>query len=172
MVHLKGLSKLTSLNLNATRVGDRGLAQLDAVDRPPADHLLDDKNVTDDGIGHLKQMKQLNQVEADRHRRSIPSKSVEDLRTALKGNDPDVTWVQPYLADRKAAEWVLSIGGSVSIASGNGSMSVTAVKNLPQDIGPVISGFLGGNQQVTDTALEIDSKTCPNSGTWSCKKRR
>ena len=55
--------------------------------------------------------------------------------------------------DRKAAEWVLSIGGKVTIVSANKTLQVAAVKELPAGAWSIALISLSNNRQVTDASL-------------------
>ena len=57
-------------------------------------------------------------------------------------------------AERRAAEWVLSIGGKVKIRVVQKEREVAAAKDLPADLFQVVAVDLVSNQQVTDAALE------------------
>ena len=56
--------------------------------------------------------------------------------------------------DRKAAEWVLSIGGKISIDADGKKTEIAAVKDLPAGAWQLVYIDLTGNKQVTDAGLE------------------
>jgi serine/threonine protein kinase len=56
--------------------------------------------------------------------------------------------------DRKAAEWILSIGGGFWAGTEQGQVYVDKAEKLPRERFPVLSVFLFDNQQLTDEGLK------------------
>jgi len=69
--------------------------------------------------------------------------------------DADVPAAKPADdADRKAAEWVLSIGGAVTIAVGDKNQDIQAAKDLPAQPVRLVAVALTFLQQVSDAGLK------------------
>ena len=56
--------------------------------------------------------------------------------------------------DRKAAEWILSIGGGIWAGTEQGQVYVDKAEKLPREKFPVLSVFLFDNKQLTDDGLK------------------
>ncbi len=63
--------------------------------------------------------------------------------------------------DRRAAEWVLSIGGSIRVGVGDQGRDITALADLPNDSIRLTRVDLNNNQKVTDAGL-AHFKDCKN----------
>ena len=60
-----------------------------------------------------------------------------------------------FAADRKAAEYVLSIGGRVTVAEGGGERWCTRIADLPNQRFEMVNVTLQANPQVTETGLQV-----------------
>ncbi len=166
LVHLKELGQLRDLRLYATKVTDAGLVDLNEMTQ--LTHLyLSDTAVTDGGMEHLKDLKQL--VYLDLFQTKVTAEGVKKLSTALPGCK--IRWdggvIEPTIAanpDRRAAEWVLSIGGTISIKENGRERQVGAVGDLPQEAFELTVVGLGETPKVSDVGLAV-FKDCKNL-TW------
>ncbi|MCE9566820.1 MAG: protein kinase [Planctomycetes bacterium] len=129
MEHLKDFQALTWLGLNGTKVTNAGLAHLKEI-KSLTYLTLAGTMVLDAGMEHLKELKGL--TELDVRITKVTPKGVEQLHAAVPGckilHDGGTIEAAPD-PDRKAAEYVLSVGGSVKV---NG-MEVKAPADLPKD---------------------------------------
>ncbi len=145
LAHLKELDKLTTLFLGATPITDKGLVHLK--DIPQLSFLaLDSANVTDEGLihlkntriqiltlvntkitdaglTHLKDCKELKQLDVTKTK--VTEKGAKELGNALPQCKIsfDGGMIEPKVAtspDRKAAEFVIKLGGSVKTALDGG----------------------------------------------------
>jgi Leucine-rich repeat (LRR) protein len=129
LIQIKAYKSLTELNLYATQVGNAGLAHLTGLEKLTSLVLVKTK---------------------------VTAKGVEGLAKALP--KCKIEWdggvIEPMAgldSDRRAAEYVLSIGGTVRI---NGAeREIGAVAELPQGPFRLTSVNLRGNKQVTDASL-------------------
>ena len=55
--------------------------------------------------------------------------------------------------DRRAAEWVLSVGGWVKVQTAGGVLDITNAKDLPSSAFQLLEAFFEANSQVTDAAM-------------------
>lgn len=69
-------------------------------------------------------------------------------------DDAKRTRLSPANADRRAAEWVLSIGGTVWVAVGEAGRLVATAPDLPREPFQLLAITLLGNAKVTDAGLE------------------
>jgi hypothetical protein len=80
MVHLKGVTGLKELNLNATRITDSGLANLEDLTKL-SDLNLSHTIVTNAGMAHLKKLTKL--AKLDLNQTHVTDAGVKDLQQAL-----------------------------------------------------------------------------------------
>jgi serine/threonine protein kinase len=180
LAHLKGCTALVGLNLVNTRIKEEGLADFlkdktklgevwlsgmqvgDAV-------LVNFKNckqlglldlggtqVSDTGLAYLKDCQNLRTLNIAKTK--VTAKGVTELAKSLP--QCQITWdgdtIEPTVnleADRKAAEWVLSIGGVVRV---NGELypDLRDAKDLPK--GPFrLTGVLLEDKHIKDSDLTI-----------------
>ena len=154
--HLKGLKALTVLNLNHSGVTDRGLANLAGMTKltrlylcgaslnaPALAHLknmnelqwleLIDQPVGDMGLEHLAGLPALKHLNL-RGKTNVTAAGVAKLAKALPWCR--IIWneggVGPTAADAVAAEWVLSVGGRVTVKEvARGEREVSNAGGLP-----------------------------------------
>jgi serine/threonine protein kinase len=161
MAHLKELKSLTGLYLPNTPVTDVGLAHLKE-HKFLRDLRLDGTKMTDAGLEHLKGLKSL--VFLSVRQTKVTAKGVADLAAALPGCriEHDGGVIEPKVVadvDRKAAEWVLSVGGGVGV---NGEdREIKAAAELPKGPFSLTGVKLEGNKAVTDASL-AQLKDCKN----------
>jgi Leucine-rich repeat (LRR) protein len=151
LAHLKDCENLTVLDLRYTRVSDAGLA-----------HLKDCKNLTilvltstqvsDAGLKHLHALTQLQKLELAGMK--VTAEGVAALRKALP--KCEIAWTDP---DRRAAEYVLSIGGKVRV--NDQERDTTAAAGLPKEAFRLTYVDLMANKQLTDAGL-AHLKDCKN----------
>jgi predicted Ser/Thr protein kinase len=85
---------------------------------------------------------------------SFEARSEEPGGAAAAGDGPADGRPPALLADRRAAEWVLSLGGGVSDGAGQDAKEIRSVKDLPAGAFQVVAVNLWGNIHVNDTNLE------------------
>ncbi|MEZ6142029.1 MAG: protein kinase [Zavarzinella sp.] len=128
---LQSRSDLTILNVsNNNKIRDSDLVHLSDF-KKLQELSLTGTHITDQGILHLKELKGLSGLDVSRTK--ITPTGIEELHQSLPKcritHDSGV--IEPIDIDRKAAEWVISKGGSVRI---NGQRSdIVALENLPND---------------------------------------
>jgi Leucine-rich repeat (LRR) protein len=176
LIWLRRCPSLTTLDLGGTQVGDGGLAilrncpalkelylgstQIGDMGLSHAAHLenLEDislraTRVTGMGLGRLKACEKLNHVNAEKTQ--VTAAAVAELQKSLPtckvDHDPAPEPGAAADADRKAAEYVLAIGGSVRV---NGeAKDIKAADDLPKDRFTLTYTYLGHNRKVTDAGL-------------------
>jgi serine/threonine protein kinase/Leucine-rich repeat (LRR) protein len=151
LAYFKDCKSLRILHLWATQVTDTGLA-----------HFHDCKNltvldlwrtrVTDMELAHLKACENLTQLNLDDTKVTISG--VAELQKALPK-----CHITHGDADRRAAGYVLSIGGQVHID--DQERAITAAGELPKEPFRLTFVNLRGNKQVTDAGLAY-FKDCKN----------
>ena len=149
LVHLAALDRLTDLGLNGTRVTDGGLASLKALQGLKSLGLRE-TNVTDAGAVLLSELQNLTHLDVRKTR--VTDKGLAALRAALPGCriEHDGGVIEAVDADRNAAEWVLSVGGSVRL--NNEGKDRKAVAELPKE-GFALTGINLNGSQATDAGL-------------------
>jgi hypothetical protein len=130
MVHLKGLTNLTHLELRGTGVSDAGLKHLYGLSNLWNLWLTNTK-VTAEGIAALQ--------------KALPKCKIHSDFAAEGAADPD----------RRAAEWVLSIGGKVTVRTAEQEREVAEIKNLPPDPFQVIAIETVANKKMNDNGLVL-----------------
>jgi serine/threonine protein kinase len=151
LVHIAGCTKLEQLDLSGTAVGDTGLAQLKA---SPAltSLLLENTPVGDGAFATLCGFKNLTHLNVKKTKLT-PAK-IEALRFALLQcqivhDEGTIEPTETSDADRKAARYIFSIGGSVRV---NGS--ITPIKEADLPVRFVLTGIeLNANLKLTEAGL-------------------
>jgi serine/threonine protein kinase/Leucine-rich repeat (LRR) protein len=144
--HLKGLSNLADLRLNATRLTDAGLALLK--DFKGLRHIdVRSTQVTDAGIQRLESLTNLEHL--DLQETKVTDQGVARLRQALP--NCRIAWGDP---DRRAAEWVLSVGGSLRGTPDPGRL-FSAGDAIPMGEWKLTMINVTGNARATDDALTV-----------------
>jgi Leucine-rich repeat (LRR) protein/predicted Ser/Thr protein kinase len=133
LVHLASCQKLSALHLNVSMIGDVGLAHLKAL-KSMKNLSLIRTQITDSGLVHLKDCKGLEHL--DVRGTKVTPKALAEYHAAMPGCkiEHDGGTIEPIDVDRKAAEWVLSLGGKVWV-NGDGP-DIEGVERLPK------SGFV------------------------------
>jgi len=159
---LAGLKNLQHLSLQNTKVTDAGLKQLAGLHRLETLDLYAVTKVTDAGLEHLAGLKALKRL--DIRGTGVTQEGAEklaslrpSLRIELHGRV-----IEPRASldpDRKAAEYVLSIGGTVRVDGKD--EPVKAAADLPAEAFQLTSVGLVGTNRVTDAGLAV-FKECTN----------
>src|SRR5262249_13523169 len=136
LVHLKGFTKLTGLWLQYTQVSDAGLVHLQGLTILRTLYLTGTQ-VSDAGLDQLKGLRRLKEINVAQPR--VPAAGMERLSAAL----PNCIIIDD---DRRAAEWVLSIGGKVTVRVGDSEQVVAAARGLPAGRFQLAKVNLDGNQ--------------------------
>ncbi len=187
MEFLKETTTLVSLGLHFSGVSDAGIAHL-ASNAGLVGLALQDSKVTAAGIdqvarfrklidlnlsglpmsdNELETLKTLSELKILRLARSkVTEAGVKKLSAALPGCR--IEWdggvIEPSPStnpDRRAAEWVLSIGGNISIKENGQERGIGAVGDLPRGAFELTVVDLDGNQKVSDAGLAV-FKDCKN----------
>src|SRR5262249_5761871 len=148
--HLGELTDLKTLILNDSNITDAGLVPLRTLTKLTAIE-LHRTQVTDAGLMHLKELPNLISVSIEGAPKVTPA-GLDALRKAM----PNCVingkkWEGD--TDRRAAEWVLSIGGAVGIRSRGQEQEIRAATELPQQTFQLQIIHLNGNQKVSDAGL-------------------
>jgi formylglycine-generating enzyme required for sulfatase activity len=152
LADLSGLTELRVLGLEGTRVGDAGLAHLKGMTRLYALN-LGGTNVTDAGLEHLRGLS-LRELHIHGTRATEAAKKrVLEFKPGAPAAPGGKAPASPSDPDRRAAEWVLSIGGRVTLRVDAGLREVLEAKNLPTERFAVETVNLHANQKVTDSGL-------------------
>ena len=149
LVHLKNLPALASLWLVNSQVTDAGLVHMKSI--PHLTSLgLDNQAVSDKGLAALKECRGLTSLGVTNTK--VTPQGLADFHAALPGCRVDYTGgiIDPVDVDRKAAEWVLSVGGTVSV---NG-VEIKDAANLPKERFLLQSVMLGATAKATTPASE------------------
>jgi Leucine-rich repeat (LRR) protein len=144
--HVGQLDTIVTLFLNDSTADDAALAQLKCMTKLVGME-AHRTQVTDAGLKHLLDLPSLTgfYIVADGVTAQAHQAAIKELakRRAKGEADPD----------RRAAEWVLSIGGKVTIRVGDKEQVVTTAKELPPATFQLVLVELGGNQQLTNDEL-------------------
>jgi Leucine-rich repeat (LRR) protein/tRNA A-37 threonylcarbamoyl transferase component Bud32 len=139
--HLKTLTNLLNLDVGDSRIGDDGLVHLKALTNLRI-LSLGHTRVTDAGLDHLVHLQKLERLNLQGTR--VSRKKVEALRKMLPNLSSDhLLWWEP---NRKAAEAVLALGGTVHIRR-RGDADDRLVKDraeLPDDYFQLTQASLAG----------------------------
>jgi eukaryotic-like serine/threonine-protein kinase len=129
LTHLKNCKRLTALVLDGTAVGDAAVGPL-ADCRKLTQLFLHNTKVTVAGV--------------DRLHRALPECEIEWNGGVIeRSSDPN----------RSAAQWVLSLGGTVRVNGGAAEIKVAT--QLPRPPFRLTHVWLRGNRRVTDTGLAV-----------------
>jgi serine/threonine protein kinase/Leucine-rich repeat (LRR) protein len=145
---------LTDLSLGCPTLGDltaKNLAELKQLKRLS----LAGSGLSDAGIKHLASLSNLESL--DLRRTKATAAGIAELRTAFPKCkiewDGGVIEPRPTAPDRRAAEYLLSIGSGIHINENGQIRSIAAIADLPSGAFELKDVFLGGNQAVTDAGL-------------------
>jgi len=148
---LAGLKSLQVLSLESTQVTDAGLKELAGLKNVQVLDLRTTQ-VTDAGLKELAGLKRLHRLYLGGTQ--VTAQGIATLQKTLPGCriDSDVT---PAAAgsDRRAAEWVLSLGGTVTIDDGK-ERALSSAKDLPAGPWRLHTIVLCDKQQVTGASLK------------------
>lgn len=148
------LKKLTRLWIDHTEVTDAGLAHLAPLDTLE-ELVLESTSITDEGLKHLTELTQLRTL--DLLDTEVTAAGVAELHKALPacritygpGQNPII--VDAYAQERRAAEWVLGIGGEVGVFDVPGS--ITEIGQLPNGPFRLEGIHLDDSKRVDDESL-------------------
>ena len=149
LVHLKNLPALASLWLVNSQVTDAGLVHMKSI--PSLTWLgLDNQPVSDKGLAALKECRGLTSLGLTNTK--VTPQGLSDFHAALPGCRVDYTGgiIDPVDVDRKAAEWVLSVGGAISTPF----TEIKDAANLPKERFLLQSVILGATAKATTPASE------------------
>ncbi len=151
LVHLKRINSLAALYLNGTKVTDEGLAQLTELKNLQI-FTLQSTQVTDTGLALLREFKNLTGLNLIGTK--VTAQGLADFHKAVPGCK--IEWdggvIEAEDVDRKAAEWVISLGGGVRINGDN--KEIRAATELPKERWCLTGVNLNGSKQLTDAGLE------------------
>ncbi|MCE9567745.1 MAG: protein kinase [Planctomycetes bacterium] len=150
LLHFKDCEKLHTLNLGQTGISDAGLVLLKRCKN--LQHLaLHHTLVSDAAVPILKQFPDLKQLSLLKSKTT--AEGIEQLKKALPlcRIEWDGGIIEPVASpDRKAAEYVLSIGGKVRL---DGSRTVAIVADLPREPFRLTGVDLGRNEKMNEAGL-------------------
>jgi len=160
---LAKLRRLRTLEIAGSGLTDAGLVHLREL--PDLASLnLSDTALTDAGLEHLTVLKKLQVLNL--HGTKVTAAGVKKLSAALP--QCKIEWdggvIEPQPSsdpDRRAAEWVLSIGGTISIKENGKERPSTAVDDLPRGAFELTVVDLRENRKVNDAGL-AHFKDCKN----------
>jgi Leucine-rich repeat (LRR) protein len=151
MAHLKRFPKLTwfgiQLHGDVRLITDAGLNSLQEV--PTLQFAILGGRFTDAGLKHLEKLRELQELRIKSD--GVTGAGVAALQKELP--KCKIVWDGNDSPDRKAAEWVLSIGGSVTINDGQ-DREIKAAKDLPAGPWTLRVVDLHDNPKVTDAGLK------------------
>jgi serine/threonine protein kinase/uncharacterized membrane protein len=155
LAHFNDCKNLTQLGLDGTKASDAGLAYFK--DCKNLTFLnLSNTEVSDAGLGQIKDHKNLTSLRLGETK--VTAAGIDELKKALP--KCKIEWdggvVEPKQSsdpDRKAAEYVLSIGGEVGV--NEKSQPVKGIAALPREAFRLTSISLFGNLQVNDAGLAV-----------------
>lgn len=161
----QGHENLTHLDLGYTGVTDKGLTHFDHC-RGLKMLFLPNTRITDKGLDLLKKFKNLGSLVLTKTK--VTAKGIDALRKALP--QCRIQWdggvVEPKRAaadpERRAAEWVLSVGGIVGVrVQGVLRGGIKDMDDLPHETFELVVINLGQNPSVDDTGL-ANLRNCRN----------
>ena len=129
--YIKEFKGLTWLGLGNTQVLDAGLAQIKEL-KSLETLYLSETQVSDAGLAQLKEIKSLAHLNVKQTK--VTAKGLAEFHAAVPGCkiEHDGGVIEPKVSDdRKAAEWVLSIGGLVQVSGKTGY--IKAAVDLPKE---------------------------------------
>ena len=152
LAYLKECKNLTLLDVGNTQVSNAGLAYFKDC-KNLTELLLYGAQVSDAGLANFKDCKNLTHL--DLRKTKVTADGIEDLKKALPkcGIDWDGV-IQPSASldpDRKAAEYVLSIGGAVRVNDEVDDIKVAT--DLPREAFRLTYVDLWGNPKVRNAGL-------------------
>jgi len=151
-VHLKDLKSLEVLMLNSTSISDSGLEYLKDL-KNLKDLQLRLTSVSDVGLQHLHGLKKLEDL--DLQQTKVTPQGIADLQKALPNCKIESDSLTTNDPDRRAAEWVLSIGGQVDVIANDKKVTANRLEDLPKEPFFVASIGLNDNEKVTDDELRL-----------------
>jgi Leucine-rich repeat (LRR) protein len=158
LAYFKDCKNLKHLALGGTQMSGAGLAHLKDCNSLKTISLNGSK-VSDVGLAHLKDFKNL--IALDLRKTKITAAGIADLKKALPNCkiESDFNLKGAADPDRKAAEWVLSIGGIVKVNGEDREIKAELMKRNPGFDGKVHHGLDGGVvihlDFVTDNVADI-----------------
>ena len=161
LVHLKAWKHLTSVGLNDTQIGDAGIAHIKDCSNLALINLANTKT-TDVGLETLALCPKLEHVYIKKTR--VTEAGVKKLSAALPGCR--IEWdggvIEPTVSpDRRAAEYVLSIGGFIKIKQNGEERGVNAGRDLPDGPFELTLVSFEHAPTVSDSGL-VHFKNCQN----------
>ncbi len=154
LAHFKDCKNITSLVLNHTLVSDAGLANFNDCKNLTQLHLLSGTQVSDAGLAHFKDCKNLTILAV--RKTKVTKEGVAEFSKGLPQCkiEHDGGVIEPTVVadpDRKAAEYVLSIGGTLGVNGEN--KEIKAAADLPKEAFQLTDVQLLGNKQVNDVGM-------------------
>ena len=164
LAHLKDNEKPWSVTLTNSPVTDAGLAHLKDCKKLSWLGLANTKEVTDAGLAHLKDCKDLTYLNVQQTR--VSQAGVDDLKETLQKCRIDwdggvVEMVPGLKADSRAAEYILSIGGAVTVRIDDHSMEITRIADLPRESFRLTHVRASENKMLRDAGLS-NFRGCKN----------
>lgn len=161
LAHFKNCKKLNTLALGGTRITDLGLANFKDCNNLKI-LLLDRTQVGDEGLANFKDGKSL--VELNVKQTKVSAQGIAEFAKAQPQCriEHDGGTIEPTATadpDRKAAEWVLSIGGGVKVNSQE--LDIRSRAELPTDRFLLTAVTIRDNVQAIDDQLAV-FKDCTN----------
>ena len=153
--HLAELPALHVLELSHLNITDEGLPSISGLQGLRTLGLYETK-VSDRGIAHLANLKDLRKL--DLRGTLVTQAGVDSLRAALPNCKID--WSPPN-PDRAAAEYVLSIGGTINVKENGQERMIRSGGNLSPGPFELSGVVLQANSNVTDEVL-ANFKGCRN----------
>jgi Leucine-rich repeat (LRR) protein len=164
LAHLEPLSNLTELDLTGTSVSDAGLAHLEKLSSLKK-LTLEETDVRDAGLKHLLPLRNLvtlnlaetkvsdaglEQLQKLPQLQSLKLAGTKATGSAVLALRKELTRCAFGLDERQTAQWVLSIGGKVTIVAGGPEQAVGKAADLPAGAFRVIEA---ASEQFTDYDL-------------------
>jgi len=116
--------------LNSTSISDSGLEYLKDL-KNLKDLQLRLTSVSDVGLQHLHGLKKLEDL--DLQQTKVTPQGIADLQKALPNCKIESDSLTTNDPDRRAAEWVLSIGGQVDVIANDKKVTANRLEDLPKD---------------------------------------
>jgi serine/threonine protein kinase/WD40 repeat protein len=149
MRHLASLPSLTRLDVYSTDISDQALQHLSSLNNLTMLHLRDTK-VTNAGLKHLTSLAKLETLIVDKTK--VNADGVAELQKALPYCN--IRWdggLDGTLdRDRKAAEWIVSVGGSVRVSTAQGAGDlISAPEKVPTEPFQVLDVVLTKTDEIS-----------------------
>ena len=153
LAHFKECENMRELQLKSTQANDAALEGFKGCKNLAILH-LDHTQVSDEGLAHIKNHKQLTLLYLSGTK--VTAKGVGEFAKAqpqcrIEWNGGVIEATAAAEPDRRAAEWVISVGGGVGLR-GDPS-EIRAIENLPKTPFQLVRVNLGGRRPVTDANL-------------------